>query len=184
MRSIVSLVVLTLLLSCSNNNLSDKEIATYTTKGKEIGKATMKKLGSNLMQQMKFGGVKQAIPFCNLSANPLTLEMAKKHNVNIKRVSHKLRNENNKPNEAEDAIIKQYLTSISKGEKTKPIVTKDKNKKIHFYAPIKMQKKCLACHGTVSKQTDSIIKSIYPNDNALGFKEGDLRGVLSVTFNK
>ena len=183
MKSILSLIALTLLLSCSNVSLSNEEIKKYTSKGKEIGQLTMKKLGGNLMQQMKLGGVQQAIPFCNASANPLTEELSKKHNATIKRTSHKLRNANNKPTKVEDNILKQYIATIEKGEKLKPIVSKDNDGKIHFYAPIKMQKKCLVCHGTVSKQTDSIIKLIYPSDKAIGFKESDLRGLMSVTFN-
>ena len=56
----------------------------------------------------------------------------------------------------------------------------------HFYAPIFLQQKCLACHGEIGKnvnaETDSIIKSIYPYDAATGFKEGDLRGIWSIAF--
>jgi hypothetical protein len=129
------------MLSCSQNSLSDKEIATFTAKGKEIGQATMQKLGSNLMQQMKLGGVQQAIPFCNVVANPLTEELSKKHNATIKRTSHKLRNTNNKPTETEESILKQYIHSIASGEELKPIVSKDKEDKVHFYAPIKTRKK-------------------------------------------
>jgi hypothetical protein len=187
MKIIISLFVLTVLLSCSNNNLSDKEISDYTIKGKEIGQATLKELGGNLMKQMKEGGTKQAIPFCNVSANPLTETLSKKYNVSIKRTSHKLRNEKNKPTKAESKILEGYLASLSKNEKLKPIVSKDDTGKVHFYAPIKMQTKCLACHGTISKEinktSDSIIKSLYPKDKAIGFKENDLRGILSVTFN-
>lgn len=184
MKYTIGLIVLAFLFSsCSQDSLSDKEVATYTVKGKKIGQVTMQKLGSNLMQQMKLGGVQQAIPFCNISANPLTEEISKKHNVTIKRTSHKLRNTANKPNKAEETILKQYINSIANGEQLKPIVSKGKNGKIHFYAPIKMQKKCLACHGAISKQTDSIVKSLYPNDEAIGFNQSDLRGILSVTFN-
>ena len=154
-------------------------------KGKEIGGATVKKLGGNLMKHMKKGGPKAAIPFCNSNASPLTKEIASKYNVSIKRTSHKLRNEGNKPNTDEMKILTSYLAQIKKGEKLKPIVEKDTNGKIHFYAPMKLDKKCLACHGDIKNTpTDSIIKSLYPNDKAIGFKPGDFRGILSVTFNE
>jgi hypothetical protein len=112
--------------------------------------------------------------------------MAKKYNVSIKRTSHKIRNDDNKPNETEKTIIKQYLTSISNNEKLKPIISKDNTGKLHFYAPIKLESKCLACHGTVGQEvtmkTDSILKILYPNDKATGFKAGDLRGIVNITF--
>ena len=62
----------------------------------------------------------------------------------------------------------------------------DKSGNPHFYAPILLQQKCLTCHGIIGEditfKTDSIIKSIYQNDVATGFKEGDLRGIWSITF--
>jgi len=174
--------------SCNSDKLSKKEKQTYIAKGKEIGKATVKKLGSNLMKHMKEGGPQQAIPFCNIKASTLTKEMADKYHVSIKRTSHKIRNKKNTPTEAENAIIKQYLASVTKEEKLKPIVKKDASGKVHFYAPIKLEGKCLACHGTVEKQvslkTDSILKVLYPNDKATGFKIGDFRGIVNITFNE
>ena len=186
MKPLISLVTIILLVSCTNNSLTEKEIKDYTLKGKEIGKATVKNLGSNLMKHMKEGGPQQAIPFCNAAANPLTEGVAKEYNVAIKRTSHKIRNEENSPNTKEEEILNQYLASLSKGEKLKPIISKDKDGKVHFYAPMILEAKCMACHGTVGKEvtvkTDSLIKSLYPNDKATGFNIGDLRGIVNITF--
>ncbi len=182
----ITLIAIILFTSCQKENkLSDKEIAQYISKGKEIGKVTVQKLGGNLMKHMKSGGIKEAIPFCNTNANNLTNEIANKYHVSIKRTSHKLRNEANKPNKEEKIVLERYLAQIKNGEQLKPKIEKDKNGKVHFYAPMKLQGKCLACHGDIANtSTDSIIKSLYPNDKAIGFKNGDFRGVLSVTFNE
>ena len=185
MKKIISLLsVILILFSSCQKGISEKDKKEYIIKGKEIAQATVKELGSNLMKHMKEGGTQQAIPFCNANANLLTDKMAKKYNVSIKRTSHKIRNDVNKPNEAEEDILKKYLTSNN--EKLKPIVSKDEAGKIHFYAPIKLEAKCLACHGTVGQEvtmkTDSILKVLYPNDKATGFKVGDLRGIVNITF--
>jgi len=51
-----------------------------------------------------------------------------------------------------------------------------------------MQKKCLVCHGTIGKEmaakTNATIKSFYPNDLAIGFQEGDLRGIWSIVLER
>jgi len=184
---LLSIIILISFFSC-NSGLTDTQKKMYATKGKEIAQATMKELAGNLMKQMKLGGTKVAVPFCNAAAYPLTEKMAKKYDVSIKRTSHKIRNPKNNPNNEEKKIIELYLASLKKKEKLKPVVQKESDNKVHFYAPIILNKKCLACHGTVgkevSKQTDSIIKSYYPNDKATGFKVGDLRGIWSITFNK
>lgn len=187
-KLIIVLISISLFTSCrKEEKLSEKEIAKYIAKGKEIGKATVQKLGSNLMQHMKSGGTKEAIPFCNTNASELTNEIAKKYNVSIKRTSHKIRNEKNSPNTNEKRVLEQYLAQINKGEQLKPKVVKENDGKVHFYAPMKLKAKCLTCHGTVgkevSKETDNLIKSLYPNDDAMGFKENSFRGIVNITFN-
>ena len=185
-RNILLIIVSIFLISC-NAGLTDAKKQEYTKKGKEIAQATMKELGGNLMKQMKLGGPQVAVPFCNAAAYPLTDKMAKKYNVKIKRTSHKIRNPKNSPNQEEKKVLEAYLAALNKKEALKPVVQKEKDEKVHFYAPIILQKKCLACHGTVGKEvtreTDSIIKTFYPKDKATGFKVGDLRGIWSITFN-
>jgi hypothetical protein len=188
-KLIILLISISLFTSCKKEEkLTDTQIAQYIAKGKEIGKATVHNLGSNLMKHMKSGGPKEAIPFCNTNVSKLTNEMAKKYDVTIKRTSHKMRNDKNNPNENEQKILDQYLAQIKKGEQLKPKVIKETDGKVHFYAPMKVQAKCLACHGTIGKQvtskTDSIIKSLYPNDKATDFKDGEFRGIVNITFNK
>lgn len=174
------------ILSSCSKSLSKKEVEKYTIQGKEIAQATAKKLGGTLVEKMKDGGVKDAVPFCNTKAIPLTEEMSNKFNVDIKRTSHLLRNENNKPNDEEILVINNYKDLMAKGKGLKPVVELDNDGNPHFYAPIILQKKCLTCHGevgvNVTKKSDSIIESYYPKDLATGFKEGDLRGIWSITF--
>ena len=174
------------ILSSCSKSLSKKEVEKYTIQGKEIAQATAKKLGGTLVEKMKDGGVKDAVPFCNTKAIPLTEEMSNKFNVDIKRTSHLLRNENNKPNDEEILVINNYKDLMAKGKGLNPVVELDNDGNPHFYAPIILQKKCLTCHGevgvNVTKKSDSIIESYYPKDLATGFKEGDLRGIWSITF--
>jgi hypothetical protein len=112
--------------------------------------------------------------------------MSEKYEVSIKRASHKLRNSLNKATPDEEKIIKQFKSALLVKSQINPIVKLDNDGNPHYYSSIIMQKKCLACHGTIGKEvtknTDSLIKSLYPNDNALGFVEGELRGIWSITF--
>ncbi len=135
---------------------------------------------------MKEGGTASAIPFCTTMAMPLTDEMSYKYGAIIKRTSYKVRNEINAPTKEETRILNTYKKLIDANKQLKPIVEIDKSGSPHFYTPILLQQKCLACHGEIGKnvtiETDSIVKSIYPHDAATGFKEGDLRGIWSIAF--
>lgn len=172
-------------LSC-NNSISEQEKERLTAEGNEIVQATFKELSTNLMQQMKQGGPSQAIPFCNVQAMPITQQLSEKYNVAIKRTSNKLRNSNNNPNKRELEIINEFSNALHNNSDLKAIVEIDEQNLKHYYAPIIVQANCLVCHGVlkenVTEKTDSIIKSLYPNDKAIEYSEGDLRGIWSITF--
>jgi V8-like Glu-specific endopeptidase len=180
----VSLVILTFLSCKESVKPLDKEF--YAKEGKKVVKATFKKMGGEVEAKMKKGGVKETVPFCNKEASKLISSMQEKFNVSIKRTSLKLRNEDNTPTAGEQKVLEKFAAIVEKGEKLKPIVEQDQAGKIHFYAPIKLKKKCLTCHGQVGSSmeqaSDSIIKKLYPNDKATGYKEGDFRGMWNVTF--
>lgn len=187
MKNIISLfgVILILFTACQKE-LTEQDRKEYIRKGKGIAQASAAHLGGQLTEQMKVGGVIKAVPFCNTMAMPLTDEMSEKNSASIKRTSLKVRNEKNSPNDDESRILNEYKNLLEENEPLRPVVELDESGKPHFYAPILLQQKCLACHGkvgeSVSVKTDSIIRSYYPNDEATGFTEGDLRGIWSISF--
>lgn len=185
LKKAVFFCVLINILAC-NNSLTEKERENYLTKGEEVAKSSFKELSRNLVEHMKQGGPLQAISFCNEQALPITDQLSEKYNVTIKRTSNKLRNTKNKPTEREKQIIDNYI-NLQKIEKNlMPIVEIDNTNKKHFYAPITIKANCLVCHGkigeAVNAKTDSVINIFYPNDKATGYKEGDVRGIWSITF--
>ncbi len=168
------------------DKLTKEEAVKFKERGSEIAQRATKELGSNLLSKMKEGGVEAAVPFCHTSAIPLTEKIAQEYQADIKRISHKIRNPKNRPSEEDTEILKKFVSLAESNAAVEPIVQKDKDDRIVFYSPILMQKQCLACHGSpgmeLGVKTDSIIKSYYPGDQAIGFKEGELRGLWKITF--
>jgi hypothetical protein len=185
LKKITLIFILISIISCKTE-LSKENKQAYVLKGKEITKASFKELSSHLMEQMKLGGPQQAVPFCNVKAMPIISKMEDKFNVTIKRTSNKLRNSENKATERELEIINKYQALLDQGKELTPIVELNKNNQKHYFAPIQLNSKCLTCHGKLeeklSVKTDSLIKSLYPNDKAIGYNEGDLRGIWSIVF--
>lgn len=185
LKTLSLLVIFLGIISCSNS-LSPKEKKEYVKKGKEVVQGAFKGLSDQLTAHMKEGGPAQAIPFCNAQALPITHQLSEKYNVTIKRTSDKFRNPKNQPTEKELAIINDFKIALAHKKELKPIVEMNNNNNAQFYAPIIMNEKCLVCHGKQKEQlsikTDSLIKSLYPKDIAVGYEDGDLRGIWSVTF--
>ena len=154
--------------------------------GDEIVKSASEKLSGTLMSKMKEGGATEAIGFCHQSALPITKKMGAYHDVDIKRTSLKIRNPENLPSEEELKVLLYYEDKLVEGKELNPLVSLDPSGRPSYYAPIRIQKKCLMCHGTpkqeVSSAIDSILKVKYPEDLAIGYKEGDLRGIWSISF--
>ncbi len=186
MKKLLIVITSALLFTGCQKSLTDSEMQEYRETGVKIAKETYQKLSSTLTEKMKAGGIPEALQYCNTAALPLTQEMSEKYKVQIKRTALRTRNESNSPDDEELEILNYYQTRAEKNKELKALVQLDQKGNPHFYAPIILQKKCLSCHGSldqeVSRKTDSIIKSYYPNDMALGFQENELRGIWSITF--
>ena len=151
-----------------------------------IAKNTFKIFKSKIQTIAGKKGLPSVVGFCHDNAMKLTDSLGKVHNVIIKRTSHKLRNPENKPDIDDEAVLNEYLRLQEEQKPMEPVVLKDANGYVHFYAPIKLKKDCLKCHGTPGKEIPEpvykLIKSKYPNDKAIGFKIGELRGIWDIKF--
>jgi hypothetical protein len=155
-------------------------------KGSEVSALLVQKLGGELTTQMQKGGPIAALHFCSQNALTLTDQIAKDSQTSIKRVSTRNRNPVNAATDEENILIKQWETMIQKKESLPEYALKKlPNGQSVYYKPIVINKEaCLKCHGTI--ETDSplgkAIKEAYPEDTATGYKMGDLRGMIEVTF--
>lgn len=188
------LLVLISLFSCESKNtavdtpLSEQEKAAFVEKGRLIATATFAALSSKLQAALQQGGLEHAISYCQLAAIPLTDSLALVHDAVIRRTSLKIRNPQNASTPTEKLILKEYEESVKAGQELKPIVRRTDKHKIAFYAPIMVNAFCLQCHGklgqTLQEEDYAIIKEGYPGDQALGYVEGDLRGMWSIQFSE
>lgn len=148
---------------------------------KSYAEKTKVLLASQLTQKIKDSGTVGALEFCNIEALPLTKSMSDQYHLEIKRVSDKNRNSNQYANEEERKYIEMYKAQLLKGEKLKPTKTET-----HFYAPIVTNTMCLQCHGEKGKDIKpdvlATITVLYPNDKATGYKENEVRGLMSIKF--
>lgn len=161
----------------------------------EIGEMTSKKLlmtlKGELVKTLKSDPSK-AIDVCSQKAIPLTKKVEEEvdHGIKIKRTSFKYRNPSNAPDVYEKEALKYFEESLKeKGTLPKYFIQKVKEEdgKVYYryYKPLKIAPVCLTCHGEKKYIDEDIykkIKSIYPNDKAMGYKVGDFRGVIRVSI--
>jgi hypothetical protein len=135
-------------------------------------------LKSALMAGMKKGPA-TAIEVCSQDAPGIAASLSV-DGVLMGRSSHKLRNPDNAAPEWLAPIIEAYASG--QGELV-PVVVELEDGRHGYAEPVRVQPLCLTCHGTtVHADVADSIGTLYPNDEATGFSEGDFRGVFWVTF--
>ena len=176
------------LVSCNpkqqpdNAAINEVDTMYFIQQGDSISTIMQRVLLSNVMKATKAAGPAYAVTFCNERAMPLTDSLSEKYHCQIQRISDKYRNPSNKPTKYDEDILLRSGSSNS-GE---PLLVSE-NGRVVYYKPIRIaMPACLNCHGTDNKdiapKTLEAIVQKYPNDLAVGYKEGDFRGLWKITF--
>lgn len=165
---------------------SEHHAATSLSPTQE-GMNYVKLLGKTLKTQLKEklqldSNGTAAITFCMNEAQNITKEVNEKlpDYAKVRRTSLNLRNQDNKPDETDIKVMKNYQRAIKKKESTAMIMQKVMvGDTIRIYKPLVAGGVCLKCHGeNISPEIASAIQASYPEDNASNMKEGDFRGVI------
>jgi hypothetical protein len=167
------------------------EVRTELQNVVEIGESSsnllMQTLGKNLKEHMEKGDVMGALKFCSDEAYSLTTQTNTKltQGAVVKRISLKYRNPANAPKENEVKIL-ESLESLKALNVVVPeyLVEKVDTKTYKYYKPLVITEACLKCHGDISKDIDlkREVAKVYPLDQAVDYKLGDLRGAVVVTI--
>ena len=143
-------------------------------------------LKSRLKSVLQSEGPVEAITVCNLEAIEITNEISNSFNGEIGRTSLKLRNPNNRPDEWEYAVLVKFEQLKQSGTPIKELefyeTHKTENEKVFRYMKaIPTSAPCLLCHGEViAPPIDEKLQALYPQDQAMGYKPGDLRGAFVI----
>ncbi len=140
-----------------------------------------------LQQAMQNGGPVSGIAVCHDKAAQIATDLSQKQDLLLGRTSLKIRNPANAPDNWELAVLKQFEARKAQGEAVDKleffaVIDDDQGQKTFRYMKaIPTAALCLSCHGeTLSPEVTAKLKELYPNDQARGFKEGDLRGAFTI----
>ena len=160
--------------------------AAVTTQAQEAelahGAELLAPFKQDLQKALKSGladGPVEAIQVCRVKA-PDIAEALSVDGVRIGRSSHKLRNPDNEAPDWVSPIMQAYLQEPSSAE---PRVVELPGDRWGYVEPITVQPLCLTCHGSMlAPDIAAQISDLYPEDRAVGFEAGDLRGVFWLEF--
>ncbi|GAB4116611.1 MAG: DUF3365 domain-containing protein [Acidobacteriota bacterium] len=167
---------------------AEREFISQTGRG--IASALMERLGGELQAALREGGPVHAISICSERALPLTAEITQAHEgVSVKRVTSRYRNPANAPDPMEQLALQAFETAAAEGSPLPgPLVQKLRRNDgtvYRYYQPLRAATLCLTCHGAPEQMPETLkaaIRERYPEDRAVGYKEGDFRGAIRVEF--
>ena len=191
MKRTLSLLIPVFFFGCvlSQKSLTETEKDRAVRIGDAAVMKLMRELKTNLGMALKEGGFPKAIDFCADKAQKLTQKVNRELVVvKVKRVSDRYRNPTDKPDTLDLKVINYFKEKLREG-KLPPyyIVESEKNgeRVVIYYKPIRVAPFCLNCHGDPARMNPEVLRVLkerYPNDKALGYRPGDLRGVFKVVI--
>ena len=148
----------------------------------------MKELKTILVAEMKKGGPESALNVCSDTAQEFAKTYSAEKGMELRRVSFMNRNEANVPDDAELMWLKECENMMKADNFNKDTVffrveRSANSRTLHLAKPILLAEECVVCHGTDEQIPANIKKLIaekYPNDKAVNFSPGDLRGLVTV----
>jgi hypothetical protein len=162
----------------------------YTAKvdaSRITAKEFMQTLKQELQAGMQDGGPVNAISVCNLSAPAIANTYSVRNGWDVGRTSLKLRNPANAPDAWERSVLESFEERKAAGENPAKIehyevVSQDGVRELRYMKAIPTAELCLVCHGeNIDTVTQARLDTLYPEDQARGYKAGDIRGAFSIS---
>lgn len=165
----------------------EPELEDFVKRSRDLVNAFQGSLKGELQAAMKDGGPSNAISVCSVRAPQIASELSDPERWSIARTSHKTRNPDNAPDDWEAKVLEEFRQRAMAGEglermEKAEFVKSDEGHLYRYMKAIPVGKVCLTCHGSnVAPELKDQIKAYYPEDQAIGFELGELRGAFTIT---
>lgn len=166
-----------------------QDVAALTGQARDAAGTLQKTLASKLLAEIKAGGPESAIPVCTALAPEAAGKLSRERGWRVTRVSLKVRNPVlGTPDAWEQRALADFDARAARGEKpdtleAAEIVTEPQGRYFRYAKALPVAGLCLNCHGEADKVSPGVRERLareYPHDRATGYREGQIRGAISV----
>ncbi len=162
---------------------------------RRLGESAINRLAGSLLREVTTatakGGPEGAVEVCHLRSLPIThgTVAGLPRITAVKRTSLKLRSPSNAPDAAEQQVLAHIDRLLARGDVPPSLLVQrvepaQAAPEWRVYKPVAVAPACLQCHGDPAAQSETLrakLKQYYPDDQAVGYKAGEWRGVIRVT---
>jgi len=178
--------VLLLLLAASVGVFADEP--PWLGDARKVASEVPPRLLATLTAAIGVGGPEGAIAVCRDEAPRLAKAASEQSGWSIRRVSLRPRNPRAVPDEWERAALEDFDRRAAAGESPalleKAEVVSEGGQTVQRYMrALPTQPLCLNCHGasaSLSPAVSAQLRALYPADQAVGYRVGDIRGAMTL----
>lgn len=187
-----SLLAGLVLVSTLATTLAHADDAALIAETKKTALGIPPKLLEMVREEMDKGGFHGAIAACNDKAPKMAAAASQQTGWAIRRVSLKNRNPKAVPDAWEKAVLEDFDRRQAAGEDPATLEKAEilaegtdgnQRRTLRYMKALPTQKLCVSCHGTedqLKPEVKAKLTELYPKDLATGYKEGQIRGALTV----
>ncbi len=184
-RFMLAILPAIMLSACATGPSAEKQ-ATMADEARKATGSLVQALGGELKAAMAAGGPENAIAVCKEKAPAIAADVSTKTGMQVKRVSPKNRNPAAVPDAWEAKAQEDLEKRLAAGEKpetldTWQVVDTPTGKVFRYAKALPVAAVCLNCHGdAIADPVKAKLAAEYPNDKAVGYKAGMVRGLISI----
>lgn len=156
-----------------------------------IANELMSQLGQKLKGTLSTEGPLAAVSVCKETAPAIAASLSERHAATVARVGTRVRNPKmGVPNEWQKEALAEFDTRLAAGEAPagleywRVVPGAEGKRELRYAKAIVMQPMCVSCHGSAADIPTPLAEKIraeYPQDQAVGYSVGKLRGAVVIT---
>jgi hypothetical protein len=162
--------------------------AAWIQDARQVAAQVPPKLLATLTQAIDKGSPDGAIAVCRDEAPKLAKAASEQSGWSIRRVSLRQRNPKAVPDAWERAALEDFDRRAAAGEspatlEKAELVDEGGQKVQRYLRALPTQPLCLACHGDAASLSPAVsarLKELYPEDRAVGYAVGQIRGAMTI----
>lgn len=163
--------------------------APWVGEARGVATSVPPRLLTVLREEIAKGGPEGAIAACRDQAPALARDASAKSGWTVRRVSLRQRNPKAVPDAWERAALEDFDRRAAAGqapatlERAELVTAADGRREQRYLRALPVIELCTGCHGTAERLSPAVVaqlKALYPEDRAVGYRIGDLRGAMTL----
>ena len=180
-------ILLAILLGCGPAGKKENtDLTPWLQQGDSLRDLSQKTLMKALVGAGADSVPEQAVAFCHEEAAGLLSAIGEKENIQVQRLAERYRNPKNALRSEDFPIWEKWKSQLSQGQSIHPEVVEEQGGMMVYRAPLFLgMPLCEKCHGDENNFSAALrqtLAQLYPEDQALHFRQGDLRAMWKITF--